>query len=278
MGTITLTSPVASTEIQAGLHATNYSALQTLLNGNLDNTNISASAVLDAVARVGVRKNSAGSVFSRRRLNFIEGTGITFTVADDSGNEEVDITVASSGGTTIYRKTTEKVITNTTTETDLLNDEITIGANEMGANGWIDLHLAGTHENQSGASRTCRMRLKFGATTIWDSGATGTIRAVAVTDNGWEARIRIYNVNATNSQIAMGRVELGICAANATTGTGAFNDTQNGICGYAAELSGTAAEDTTASKTLKLTAQYDAASANTTIRMKRAVIVVNNKS
>src|SRR5689334_18175590 len=52
----------------------------------------------DAVTRVDVRKNSAGSVFSRRRLNLIEGSGVTLTVADDSGSEEVDITIAASGG------------------------------------------------------------------------------------------------------------------------------------------------------------------------------------
>jgi hypothetical protein len=37
-------------------------------------------------------------VFTRRQLNFIEGTNVTLTVADDAGNDEVDITIASSGG------------------------------------------------------------------------------------------------------------------------------------------------------------------------------------
>jgi hypothetical protein len=54
----------------------------------------------DAVTRIDVRKNSAGTIFSRRRLNLIEGTGATLTVADDGANEEVDITIAiSSAGT-----------------------------------------------------------------------------------------------------------------------------------------------------------------------------------
>jgi hypothetical protein len=52
----------------------------------------------DAITRVSVRKNSTGSVFSRRQLNFIEGSGATITMGDDSGNEEVDITIAASGG------------------------------------------------------------------------------------------------------------------------------------------------------------------------------------
>jgi hypothetical protein len=53
---------------------------------------------LDNNARVGVRKNSTGSTFERRRINFIEGSGATITVADDSGDEEVDVTIAASGG------------------------------------------------------------------------------------------------------------------------------------------------------------------------------------
>ena len=47
-----------------------------------------------------VRKNSTGSVFNRGRLNLIEGSNVTLTVADDSTNNEVDITIAASGGGT----------------------------------------------------------------------------------------------------------------------------------------------------------------------------------
>lgn len=61
-------------------------------------TNAKVTGPLDAVARVGVRKNSAGSTFERRRINLIEGSGVTLTVADDSGSEEVDVTVAATGG------------------------------------------------------------------------------------------------------------------------------------------------------------------------------------
>lgn len=51
-----------------------------------------------------LRKNSTGSEFRRRRLNFIEGSNVTLTVSDDSANNEVDVTIASSGGsgTPIY--------------------------------------------------------------------------------------------------------------------------------------------------------------------------------
>lgn len=56
------------------------------------------TAALDNVARVNVRKNSAGSVFGRRRINFIEGSNVTLTITDDAGNEEVDVQVAAASG------------------------------------------------------------------------------------------------------------------------------------------------------------------------------------
>lgn len=45
-----------------------------------------------------VRKNSGGSDFIRGRLNLIEGTNVTLTIADDSGNDEVDVTIDAAGG------------------------------------------------------------------------------------------------------------------------------------------------------------------------------------
>lgn len=46
-----------------------------------------------------VRKNSTGAEFRRRRLNFVEGSNVTLTVADDPTDDEVDITIAAAGST-----------------------------------------------------------------------------------------------------------------------------------------------------------------------------------
>ena len=48
-----------------------------------------------------VRKNSGADVGTRPRLNFIEGSNVTLTVADDAGGDEIDITIdaALAGGT-----------------------------------------------------------------------------------------------------------------------------------------------------------------------------------
>lgn len=45
-----------------------------------------------------VRKNSGTAEYERTRLNFIEGSNVTLTVADDAADDEIDITIAASGG------------------------------------------------------------------------------------------------------------------------------------------------------------------------------------
>jgi len=56
--------------------------------------------VLAGAPSVEVSKNSAVAVGERRTLNLIEGTNITLTIADDSGGDEIDVTIAASGSTT----------------------------------------------------------------------------------------------------------------------------------------------------------------------------------
>lgn len=45
-----------------------------------------------------IRKNSTGSEFTNRRINFIEGSNVTLTVSSDATDNEVDVTIASAGG------------------------------------------------------------------------------------------------------------------------------------------------------------------------------------
>lgn len=46
---------------------------------------------------VTIRRNTGADVGTRSRLNFIEGSNVTLTVADDAGSDEVDVTIAASG-------------------------------------------------------------------------------------------------------------------------------------------------------------------------------------
>jgi hypothetical protein len=62
------------------------------------NTITAAVIANSSTQKVEVVKNSGAVVGTRKQLNFIEGTNVTLTIADDAGNDQVDITIASSGG------------------------------------------------------------------------------------------------------------------------------------------------------------------------------------
>jgi hypothetical protein len=60
---------------------------------------ISAAVIANtSTQKIEVTKNSGAVVGTRKQLNFIEGTNVTLTIADDAGNDQVDITIAASGG------------------------------------------------------------------------------------------------------------------------------------------------------------------------------------
>jgi hypothetical protein len=50
-----------------------------------------------SAAKINVKK-AGSTIGTRAGINLIEGTNVTLTVADDSGNDEVDVTIAASGG------------------------------------------------------------------------------------------------------------------------------------------------------------------------------------
>lgn len=56
------------------------------------------SVDLDNNARIAIRRNTGADIGERRRLNFIEGSNVTMTITDDPANEEIDITINSTGG------------------------------------------------------------------------------------------------------------------------------------------------------------------------------------
>lgn len=63
-------------------------------NLSLTGTTLNASSS----SSVEIAKNGGSTVGTRPRINFIEGSNVTLTVADDAGNNEVDVTIAASGG------------------------------------------------------------------------------------------------------------------------------------------------------------------------------------
>jgi hypothetical protein len=62
--------------------------------------------------KVEIMKGGA-SIGTRKTINLIEGTGVTMTVADDSGNDRVNVTINASGGGGGLTNFTESVNTST---------------------------------------------------------------------------------------------------------------------------------------------------------------------
>ena len=69
----------------------------TLLNSASSSTVNAAriASVLDSNARTAVSVAGVDKG-TRRKINFIAGSNVTITAADDSGNEEVDVTINST--------------------------------------------------------------------------------------------------------------------------------------------------------------------------------------
>jgi hypothetical protein len=76
------------------------------------------SGLLSDAQKVTIRKNSGSNVGTRHRLNFIEGSGTTLTITDDATDNEVDITIASAGGSHNLLSTTHP---------DTLTDSVVAG-------------------------------------------------------------------------------------------------------------------------------------------------------
>ncbi len=110
--------------------------------------------IINSNARVAVNKNSGATVGTRRRINFIEGTNVTLTVADDAGNEEVDVTVAAAGGGSdwdvVLTKPSDETVTDNATPQ---NDSFLSTALAANTFYLIELHLLYSGNNTTGDYR-----------------------------------------------------------------------------------------------------------------------------
>jgi hypothetical protein len=113
---------------------------------------------------VTIRKNSGANIGSRPRLNFIEGSNITLTIADDNVDNEIDITISASSGVSTHNLLQSSVHTDTNTASVSRGAAI-VGKNFAGVNKWDAL-----------APTTANTFLKYNGTdTVWDSVLWGDI-------------------------------------------------------------------------------------------------------
>lgn len=182
------------------------------------------------------------------------------------------------GSQGIYRKTTAKQVVNTVAETDLLNGEITVGAGVLSASGVLRLTAWGDWIQNSGASCAfARMKLKLGATTLFDTNTSFTTSWGANASRFcWRIVAEIMNLGVTNAQWAawQGQYVGSISPGDSvffTTGEGSRISQNNMLLDAGGN---SAAVDMTAAQALALTVTLPAASASLDMTLKGALVEV----
>jgi hypothetical protein len=214
-----------------------------------------------------------GSMYMRRDGSganslYTKTTGVTLNTGWQN------FTTAQTGPGTTYRKTTSKTVNTTTAETDLLNGEISIGASVLGTAGLLRLTLIGLDfKNNSGGNVNFRWRLKFGATTVFD---TGNFQIQTGANRGPIAFQAVCLNTATNAQDWSGFVA-GMYSANnllpaslLTVGEGTLSSSTVSPMSW----QNTSAEDTTTAKALVFSVQMDVSNANAEVKLLGALVEI----
>lgn len=203
--------------------------------------------------------------------------GVAGQVLESAGASSV--AYAYQGG--VYRKSTAKTINNSVAETDLLNGEITVGANVMGTSSVLRLTAEGDLLNNTGGTVTApRFKLKLGATTLLDTNALAGAVTTSAARFGWKIVCEIADLGATNSQWASidGSYTSGVATGAVAFATGEGYNIANNVVGGVGltqfKGSNSGAVDMTANQALVLSVILGAASANHEIVLKRALVEV----
>lgn len=246
MPTVTLTLPTAATVITAGLHANNYTILQTFLNGGLDTANWASGKIFApsklmqeaATAKDGLLWNAAAAIWEPK------------------------------GVAGVYDRVTATAdIQNTAAETSIYTKSIVGG--DMGTSKGLRLTMSGDYLHNNGAGDAIAFRVKFGGSTLWQPAnftLGGTASAIR---HPWIWTVLLENVGAANSQQLAVKLE-GAATTEAAPTTGIGNLT-NAFVGYGGNA-GLSAIDTASAQTLDVTVQWSAASANNSWRLRKATL------
>ena len=179
--------------------------------------------------KVEVVKNSGAVVGTRKQLNFIEGTNVTLTIADDAGNDQVDITIASTGASGTANDAVQARRTTTFTLSTAFED-ITFNTTDVETNAAviehnntntddIDIKVAGTYEvsyyapiDTSGLSNgdtwdvTGRIRLNDTGTDLNGSASFVTAwqdSSIVGTNFGWFVANTVFATLAVNDKLTL---------------------------------------------------------------------------
>lgn len=182
-----------------------------------------------------------------------------------------------------YRKLTAKTVNSTVAETDLLNGEITLAANDLSTDRVLTLTAHGDWLQNNGNTNPPRFKLKLGGTTLLDTNVPGVLITASVTRYGWSIGATIAETaGATNAQSAEmhGMISHNIIGgaggANFATGEGvyaSYNTVSPGVTPF--EGWNVGAKDGTGTLLLELTVILPSASANCEVVLKDGLVVIS---
>lgn len=178
MPTISLTLPVSATVITAGLHSTNYTTIQNLVNGGLDTANWASGKIF------------APSKLMQEGATIGQGTlwNGTQWVPNDTDRVYDTVTAAVDVNTSVA-------------ETTIYTKSITGG--DLGSTKMCRLTLIGDYLHNNVAGDTVTVRGKFGGTTLFQQ-TTSLGAATGAARQTWRMQFEVENLGATNSQLGSG--------------------------------------------------------------------------
>lgn len=218
------------------------------------------------------------------------GTGINISSLHGFPNDNTKIllgdgTWGAPATSSYLRKTTAKAVTNTVTETDLLNGEFTLPANTLGTNRLARLTAWG--DAAYGAAQAVpRIKFKYGATptVVIDTStpATNVFGSSGATRCNWRIEVEMMALGATNAQNVMFDAWFTQTGATPTAGTIAFATGQGVVSTPTANSTGTivwarggntAAMDDTSSQAIILTT-INGSATSTDVTLKGALLEI----
>lgn len=242
------------------------------MNGNVPNWE-TETAVIDASTTVkGVVEAATSSEVTAGTAT--GGTGAVLAVTPDALAASTPV-FNGSGLTnlTAVKKVsavyTDVAISSTTTETTLVSQNIVGGTLSTGNGVRVRLFFSALNIT---ATQTCTIRFKYGATTMLTiTPATDGTFGAATNYSGFIDYILLAS-GATGTQNVAGTMSLGTLTGGAFR-IGNAGGTQTGFSsGNTYSAQGTASEDSTADKTLAITAQFSNSGASDNLTMSLALV------
>lgn len=207
---------------------------------------------------VRIRVDGAADTGTRNRINFISGTGITVSAADDAGDDEVEVTVTStsSGVALLNADVTVAQVVNTVTETTMYT--YTVPGNTLGTTKMLRISALMDAENDTGSDRTITVRVKYGGTVF--AGVAHTISSTATGRQAGMINALLVAANSASAQYGGGSV--GFNGGSAAQNTSASPPDLTKVGDEGLTLNPGLAIDSTSDQALIITIELSAASAS----------------